>query len=227
MARRSSLVVAAARGALWIGLALIALFLGLVALYAVVDPVSTLMLARTATGRPYDRIATSLDDMAPAALAAIVASEDATFCTNDGVDWGALHEVLASAGKHGPSRGASTLTMQTVKNLFLWPGRSPLRKALEIPMALVLGKLWPKRRVLEVYLNIAEWGDGTFGIEAASRRYFHKSARALDAREAALLATALPNPVKRDPARPTAFQRRRAAIIMMRAAADPDALKCL
>ena len=227
MARRSSLVGAAARGALWTGLALIALFLGLVALYAVVDPVSTLMLARTVTGRPVDRIATSLNDMAPAALAAIVASEDATFCTNDGIDWGALHEVLASAGERGPSRGASTLTMQTVKNLFLWPGRSPLRKGLEIPMALALGKLWTKRRVLEVYLNIAEWGDGIFGIEAAARLYFHKSARALDAREGALLATALPNPLKRDPARPTGFQRRRAEIIMMRAAADPDALKCL
>ncbi len=227
MARRSSLVGAAARGALWTGLALIALFLGLVALYAVVDPVSTLMLARTVTGRPVDRIATSLNDMAPAALAAIVASEDATFCTNDGIDWGALHEVLASAGERGPSRGASTLTMQTVKNLFLWPGRSPLRKGLEIPMALALGKLWTKRRVLEVYLNIAEWGDGIFGIEAAARLYFHKSARALDAREGALLATALPNPLKRDPARPTGFQRRRAEIIMMRVAADPDALKCL
>ena len=144
-----------------------------------------------------------LDDVAPAAVAAVIASEDATFCMNGGVDWGALHEVLAGAGEAGPSRGASTLTMQTVKNLFLWPGRSVLRKGLEIPMALVLGKLWPKRRVIEVYLNIAEWGDGTFGIEAAARRYFHKSASALDPREAALIATALPNPLKRDPARPT------------------------
>ena len=227
MARRSSFVGAAARGALWGGLALIALFFVLVALYASIPPVSTLMLARAATGRPTERIAVPLDAMAPAAVAAVVASEDATFCANDGVDWGALHEVLASAGERGPSRGASTLTMQTVKNLFLWPGRSPLRKGLEIPMALVLGKLWPKRRVLEVYLNIAEWGDGTFGLEAAARRYFHKSARALDAREGALLATALPNPIKRDPARPTAIQRRRAEIITMRAAADPDALKCL
>ncbi len=227
MAWRFPSIVAAARGALWTAAALVALFFGLVALYAVVDPVSTLMLARTVTGRPTERIAVSLDGMAPAAVAAVVASEDATFCANDGVDWGALHEVLASAGGRGPSRGASTLTMQTVKNLFLWPGRSPLRKGLEIPMALALGKLWPKRRVLEVYLNIAEWGDATFGLEAAARRYFHKSARALDAREGALLATALPNPMKRDPARPTAIQRRRAEIIMMRAAADPDALKCL
>jgi monofunctional biosynthetic peptidoglycan transglycosylase len=227
MTRRSSRVGAAARGALWTGLALIALFFGLVMLYAVVDPVSTLMLARAATGRPYERIAVPLDAVAPVAIAAVIVSEDATFCTNDGVDWGALREVVASAGEGGPSRGASTLTMQTVKNLFLWPGRSPLRKGLEIPMALVLGKLWPKRQVLEVYLNVAEWGDGTFGVEAAARRYFHKSARALDPREGALLAAALPNPFKRDPTRPTGLQRRRAETIMMRVAADPDALKCL
>ena len=89
--------------------------------------------------------------------------------------------------------------MQTVKNLFLWPGRSALRKGLEIPMALALGELWPKRRVLEVYLNIAEWGEGTFGIEAAAERYFHKSASALDPREGALIATALPNPFRAIP----------------------------
>ena len=117
--------------------------------------------------------------------------------------------------------------MQTAKNLFLWPGRSALRKGLEIPMALMLGGLWPKRRVMEVYLDIAEWGDGIFGIEAAARHYFHKSARALDAREGALLATALPNPYTRDPARPGPFQRRRAAVVMTRAAADPEAAKCL
>ena len=152
-----------------------------------------------------------LDEVAPAAAAAVIASEDATFCMNGGVDWGALNDALANAGEKGPSRGASTLTMQTVKNLFLWPGRSVLRKGLEIPMALVLGKLWPKRRVLEIYLNIAEWGNGTFGVEAAARRYFHKSASALDPREAALIATALPNPLKRDPAHPTPMHRRRAA----------------
>ncbi len=227
MARRSSYLSAAARGALGGGLALVALFFGLVALYAFIDPVSTLMLARTVEGRPYQHIPVRLEDVAPAAVAAIVASEDATFCANDGVDWDALRAVVAKADENGPSRGASTITMQTAKNLFLWPGRSVLRKGLEIPMALTLGKLWPKRRVIEVYLNIAEWGDGTFGIEAAARRYFHKSAKALDAREGALLATALPNPYVRDPARPKSFQRRRAGTLMARAAADPDALKCL
>jgi monofunctional biosynthetic peptidoglycan transglycosylase len=224
MRRRFPSIEAAARLALWI---IVGLFFGLVALYAVADPASTLMLARMVEGRPYERIPVPLADVAPPAIAAVIASEDATFCSNDGVDWGALHKVLASAGDRGPSRGASTITMQTAKNLFLWPGRSVLRKGLEIPIALVLGKLWSKRRVIEVYLDIAEWGDGTFGIEAAARRYFHKSAKALDAREGALLAAALPNPFKRDPARPKPLERRRAADIMMRAAGDPEALKCL
>ncbi len=227
MARRAGVISALARGLLWAVAGLAAAFFALVALYAVVDPVSTLMLARMAEGRPTERVFVRLDAVAPAAIAAVIASEDATFCVNGGVDWGALHEVLASAGEAGPSRGASTLTMQTVKNLFLWPGRSAVRKGLEIPMALVLGKLWPKRRVIEVYLNIAEWGEGTFGIEAAARRYFHKSANALDLREGALLATALPNPIKRDPAHPTPFQRRRAGEIMARAALDGQAMKCL
>ena len=92
--------------------------------------------------------------------------------------------------------------MQTAKNLFLWPGRSTIRKGIEIGMALVLGQAWSKRRTLEVYLNIAEWGHGIFGAEAAAQTYFHKSAAELDAREATLLATSLPNPVKRDPAKP-------------------------
>ena len=227
MSRRSPTVAAVARGALWIAAALVAVFFALVALYAVVDPVSTLMLARMVEGKAYERIPVRLEGVSSAAVAAVVASEDATFCTNDGVDWGALREVMSAGGAAGPSRGASTLTMQTAKNLFLWPGRSVVRKAVEIPMALVLGRLWPKRRVMEVYLGVAEWGEGTFGIEAAARRYFHKSARGLDAREGALLAAALPNPLKRDPAHPAPMQRRRAAVIMARAAADPKALKCL
>jgi monofunctional biosynthetic peptidoglycan transglycosylase len=227
MARRHSILRAAARIVLLGVAALAAGFFLLVALYSVVDPVSTLMLARIVEGKPYQRIPVRLKDVSLAAVAAVVVSEDATFCVNDGVDWVALHDVLAAARDKGPSRGASTLTMQTAKNLFLWPGRSIFRKGLEIPMALVLGKLWPKRRVIEVYLNVAEWGDGTFGIEAAAERYFHKSARTLDAREGALIAAALPNPMKRDPARPNGLMRRHAAEVMMRAAGDPGALKCL
>ena len=131
------------------------------ALYTVVRPVSTLMLARTVEGKGYQRIYAPLKTIAPIALASVVASEDASFCDNDGVDWGALREVLSGAGEHGPSRGASTITMQTAKNLFLWPGRSAIRKGIEIGMALVMGEAWSKARTLEIYLNIAEWGDGT------------------------------------------------------------------
>ena len=102
--------------------------------------------------------------------------------------------------------------MQTAKNLFLWPGRSVIRKGIEIPMALVLRKAGPKARTLEIYLDIAEWGDGLYGIEAAARRYFHKSASGLNARKSALLATSLPNPFRRNPARPSPLQRRLARI---------------
>ena len=138
-----------------------------------------------------------------------------------------MHEVLSGAGENGPSRGASTITMQTAKNLFLWPSRSVVRKGIEIGMALVLGKAWSKARTLEIYLNIAEWGDGLYGIEAAARRYFHKSASELDAREAALLATALPNPIKRNPAHPTALQRRLAARIEAKVRDSAELLNCL
>jgi monofunctional glycosyltransferase len=117
--------------------------------------------------------------------------------------------------------------MQTAKNLFLWQGRSVLRKGVEIPMALVLGQVWSKARTLEIYLNIAEWGDGLFGVEAAAQHYFHKKASRLDAREAALLATALPNPIKRDPAHPSPLQRRLAAGLMARAEGGSELLNCL
>jgi monofunctional glycosyltransferase len=225
--RRRSPLRLLALGVVWAGLALLALFTGLVALYAAARPVSTLMLARTIEGKSYERIYAPLKTIAPTALAAVIASEDANFCDNDGVDWGALHEVLSGAGRHGPSRGASTITMQTAKNLFLWPGRSVIRKGLEIPMALVLGQAWPKARTLEIYLNIAEWGDGLYGIEAAAQRYFHKNASQLNPHEAALLATALPNPILRNSARPSPLQRRLAASLEAKARDDSDLLHCL
>src|SRR5262249_3911230 len=125
------------------------------------------------------------------------------------------------------SRGASTITMQTAKNLFLWPGRSAIRKALEIGIALIIGKAWSKARTMEIYLNVAEWGDGIFGIEAAARRYFKKSASELDSREAGLLAAAPPNPILRNPGRPTARHRRLAAAIEARARRSGDLDACL
>jgi monofunctional glycosyltransferase len=178
----------------------------LVLFHAVRPASSTLMQARNVLGDPVDRRWVALDAISRHLPRAVIAAEDQRFCLHGGVDWGALGEVLGEEG--GPSRGASTITMQTVKNLYLWPGRSYLRKALEIPMALVAGLVWSKARVMELYLNVAEWGDGVFGAEAASQRYFGKSARDLTAVEAARLAAALPNPRLSDPRQGSSASRR-------------------
>ncbi len=149
--------------------------------------------------------------------ATVIVSEDARFCHHHGVDWGALREVVDRPGANGPTRGASTIPMQTAKNLLLWPSRSYVRKAIEIPLALLIDLAWSKRRILEVYLNLAEWGKGVFGVEAAARHYFHKSADRLDAREAALLATSLPNPSHRNAGRPSRRHLWLAARVMAKA----------
>jgi monofunctional biosynthetic peptidoglycan transglycosylase len=119
------------------------------------------------------------------------------------VDWTEVIEAIEQSDELFDARGASTIAMQTARNLFLWPGRQYVRKALEIPIAYYLTFAWPSRRLVEVYLNIAEWGpNGEFGAEAAARRAFRKSARILSSHEAALLAGALPNPIRRNAARP-------------------------
>lgn len=183
--------------------------------YTAVTPVSTLMLGRWVTGRSVTRTPVSLDMVSPALPVAVIASEDGHFCRHRGIDWGALREVVES-DEDGPSRGASTVPMQTAKNLFLWPGRSYLRKALELPIALWIDLVWSKRRMMENYLNIAEWGEGIFGIEAAARLYFRKAARDLSQREAALLAAALPNPILRNPGRPSPRHRALAGRLIAR-----------
>ncbi|MGH6817626.1 MAG: monofunctional biosynthetic peptidoglycan transglycosylase [Methylovirgula sp.] len=173
------------------------LLAALIVLYRFVPPVSTLMLARSLLHEKVERDYLPLDRISPNLRAAVVMSEDASFCRNRGVDWGAMREVIDEGGINGPARGASTITMQVAKNLFLWPGRSYIRKGLEIPLALVLDRVWPKSRILEIYLNIAEWGDGIFGAEAASEAYFHKSAADLSLHQGALLAAVLPDPYTR------------------------------
>jgi monofunctional biosynthetic peptidoglycan transglycosylase len=217
----------ALRYLVFVGLVLLVLLGGLIALWRVVPPVSTLMLARWVTFRGVERTYVPLARISPLLIAAVVTSEDALFCRHHGVDWGALNEVINEADEEGPSRGASTITMQTAKNLFLWPQRSTIRKGLEIPLALILDRAWGKRRVLEVYLNIAQWGDGLFGAEAAARRSFHKSASDLTQREASLLATALPNPVLRDPSRPKRRHGVLAAINAGRALGAESYLECV
>jgi monofunctional biosynthetic peptidoglycan transglycosylase len=203
---------------LWVAAGLILLFAGLFVLYAFVPPVSTLMIGRWITLKPVERVWTPLTRISPHLVASVIMSEDAQFCRHDGVDWGALNKVIEQAGEDGPSRGASTLSMQTAKNLFLWPSRSYVRKGLEIPVALAIDAAWSKKRIIEVYLNIAEWGDGIFGAEAAARRYFRKSAADLTAREAALMAAALPNPILRKVDRPSRRHAVIARIVQARAA---------
>lgn len=226
-APRRSLPARLARIMLGVVAGLVLLLLGLLVAYRFVPPVSTLMLARWATLRPVQRVWMPIEKISPNLVAAVLMSEDARFCSHNGVDWGALQEVIADADEDGPSRGASTIAMQTAKNLFLWPSRSVVRKGMELPLALAIDAGWPKRRVIEVYLNIAEWGpDGVFGAEAASQRSFGKPAAALTAREAALLATALPNPIKRDAAKPGRGHARLAGIIQRRMADADEWVKC-
>ncbi|MGB3864092.1 MAG: monofunctional biosynthetic peptidoglycan transglycosylase, partial [Xanthobacteraceae bacterium] len=164
-------------------------------LYAGGHPVSTLMLWRWATGAPVTRQWIDLKDIAPVLPRTVIASEDARFCTHGGIDWDAMREVIADAEDGDVGRGGSTITQQVAKNLFLWQGRSYVRKGLELPLALWIDLVLSKQRVLELYLNIAEWGPGgQFGVNAGAGYAFGRSAATLSPREAALLAAMLPNP---------------------------------
>lgn len=190
---------------------IVVILLTLALVYSAVTPPSTLMLGRWLTLQPVERQAVPLSRIAPALQLAVLTSEDQRFCLDNGVDFGALRDVVED--EDSPSRGASTIAMQTVKNVFLWPGRSYIRKAIEIPLALTLDTLWGKRRMMEIYLNVAEWGEGIYGAQAASRHWFHKDAADLTRSEAALLAAVLPNPIVRSAGRPSPGVRRRAAQI--------------
>jgi monofunctional biosynthetic peptidoglycan transglycosylase len=187
--------------------------------YRFIDPVSMPMLWRFATGARVERIAVPLFRISPALRLAVIVAEDGSFCRNPGIDLGEMREALEQSNDNiAESRGASTITQQTAKNLFLWQGRSFIRKALEIPLALWMTLVLPKRRILEIYLNIAEWGpDGEFGAEAGARWAFGKSARNLTPYEAAELAAILPNPVLRSARTPSLLVRRLAGIFDRRA----------
>src|SRR5947209_15276524 len=187
--------------------------------YRVIDPVSTLMLWRRITGARVERIWTPLGAIAPALPRAVMAAEDARFCTHHGVDLGELRAAIEDSDDLSDMRGGSTIAQQAAKNLFLWQGRSIIRKALEFPLALWLDLVLGKRRLMEIYLNIAEWGpDGEFGAEAGARHAFGTSARDLNNRESALLAAILPNPRRRSAGRPGPGVRRLAGIYEARAA---------
>lgn len=201
----------------------------LVPLYAVRPPITTLMLWRWVTGERVVRNWRSLEAISPALVRAVVVSEDARFCTHAGVDWVELNAALDDADDISDVRGTSTIAMQTAKNLFLWQGRQVVRKAIEVPLAYYIAALWSKSRLIEVYLNIVEWGpNGEFGAEAAAVRAFRKNARDLDPDDAALLAATLPNPNTRDAAMPGPGLRRLAARVKARAeATGAAAVACI
>ena len=179
-------------------------------------PITATMVVDKLRGGTLHRQWVPLEKISPNLQLAVIASEDGNFCDHRGVDWGAVREVINKAKSLKAVRGASTIPMQVAKNLYLWERRNYVRKALEVPLAYAMTTLWPKRRMLEVYLNIAQWGPHTYGAEAASRRYFRKPASRLTRRQAVLLAAALPNPHARNPARPNRKMRLIASAVQRR-----------
>ncbi len=152
----------------------------------------------------------SFEEMAPVMARSAVAAEDANFCLHWGFDMAAIREAVAQ----GSNRGASTISQQTVKNVFLWHGRSWLRKALEGLLTPVVETVWSKQRILEVYLNVAEFGEGVFGVQAAAQHHFGVDARDLTAKQAARLAAVLPDPKGRSASEPSDFVRSRTRAII-------------
>ena len=197
----------------------VAAFLALALLYRVVDPPLTLLMLRNAPAYGLQRDSVALGEISPALVRAVIAAEDARFFEHGGVDWEAIRRAREYNARHGdePLRGGSTITMQCARNVFLWQGRTYVRKGLEIWFAGLMELFWSKPRILEVYLNVIEWGPGIYGVQAASERYFDVPASRLDARQAALLAAVLPNPLRRNPAAPSPSVARRATMIARRA----------
>ena len=192
----------------------------LILVFRVLPPPATpLMLLRLAQGHAIQQEWVAYERIEPALAAAVIAAEDNRFCEQAlGFDFAALRGQVEAWQDGERPRGASTITMQTAKNLLLWPGRDPVRKALEAWLTPQLALLWPKRRVLEVYLNVVEFGPGLYGAEAAARAVFGKPASALSAHEAARLAAVLPSPLERSAVTPSPQLRRRATIIERRVA---------
>ncbi len=209
--------------------ALIVLPYALVILYVLpfIHPVSTLMLADLLTFRGYDRRWVSLDEISPNLVRSVMMSEDGQFCFHAGVDWHQMRGVVQDALDGESTRGASTIPMQTAKNLFLWNGRSFIRKGLELPLALGADFVWSKRRMMEIYLNVAEWGPGIYGAEAAAQHHFKIPASKLSARQAALLAVSLPNPITRIASKPSRGVQRLAGVVERRARGAGEYIRCI
>ncbi len=218
-----------ARALRWGALAFAVWFLAMLALivlFRFVDPpVSTLIAWQAATGTKIERRWVPLSKISHNLQQAVIVSEDGRFCQHWGIDPGEVIAAIRRA-RDGVPRGASTITMQVAKNLFLWPSKSYLRKAMEVPLTLTIELVWPKTRILEVYLNIAEWGPGVFGAEAAARYHFGRSAARLTRQQAALLAVSLPNPLVRVAGKPGRGTSQLARTIMVRMRVARSAASC-
>ncbi|GAK55521.1 monofunctional biosynthetic peptidoglycan transglycosylase [Candidatus Vecturithrix granuli] len=206
----------------WGGLALIALPVGFILCFRFVPPpISAFMVARYLDGVFDAERQTTLayqwvnwEAISPQIMLAVVAAEDQKFPYHRGFDFTSIAEAIEEQRAGGRVRGASTITQQVAKNLFLWNGRSYLRKGLEAYLTLLIEFLWPKRRVLEVYVNIAEFGDGIYGVSAAAERFFRKQSSVLTRQESALLAAVLPNPQMFKVDSPSAYVRSRSQHII-------------
>ncbi len=181
-------------------------------------PATPLMVIRSIeAGAWVDYRPRRIEQIAPALAYTVIAAEDARFCQHAGIDLDAVQDAINDYRERGRLRGASTITMQVARNLFLWGGGGAVRKALELPLALLLDATWPKRRILEVYLNIAEWGPGIFGAEAAAQRHFNKPASQLNGWEAARLAAVLPSPRRWSASQPSGHVVARSNTLRVRA----------
>ena len=172
-------------------------------------PGTYLMALRAIEGHDTRRNTVSLDKISPHLIRSVIASEDAKFCIHDGFDWRAMEGAMKSNERGRRLRGGSTISQQTAKNVFLWPGRSYVRKAFEAGFTVLIETTWPKRRIMEAYLNVAEFGPGIFGAEAGALTHFRKQAKDLTPLEAARLAAILPNPRSWSAAAPSARVARR------------------
>lgn len=207
------------KGARYAGYAFVgylALVLVLILVFRFVNPpASSLMLFQWLTGNSVDRTWVPINRISPNLVRAVIVAEDGRFCDHAGIDFQAIGQAIEQA-TDGTPRGASTISMQVTKNMFLWSSKSYIRKVVELPLTLITELVWPKWRILEIYLNIAEWGPGIYGAEAAARYHFHSSASRLSERQASLLAASLPNPVVRDAGDPSSLVSRKARVIQAR-----------
>lgn len=191
-------------------------------------PLTPLMVIRLFEGEGLSKDWTSLENITPSLPKLVIAAEDNTFCSHWGIELEAYQAQLEKSLKGRASRGASTLSMQLAKNLFLWPGRSYVRKALEIPLTLYVELVLPKRRIMELYLNVVEFGPGIYGAEAAARAHFNTSAGKLSPQQAAQLAAVLPNPRRWSAAKPTGYIQSRASLYRQRVdQLGPDYVACI